>query len=100
MICFRVADVRIWIMLLLPCLVGQGQDAGRELLMHQPPFDVLTLDKTNDNKVYKVYPVPLPGRRVPERPRSSDKLRVKLMETDEEYEVAWLNIAKLELYEQ
>jgi tetratricopeptide (TPR) repeat protein len=97
---FRIAIGAIGMAWLLSCLLVRGQDARRDLLMHQAPFDVLTLDKTNDNKVYKVYPVALPGRRVPDKPRPSDKLRVKLIETDEEYEVAWFNVAKLELYEQ
>ncbi len=68
--------------------------------MNQAPFDVVTLDKANDSKVYKVYPLRLPGRRVPERPRLSDKLRVKLLENEQEYDIAWANIVKLELYEQ
>src|SRR2546421_7765412 len=69
-------------------------------LMDQPPFDILTLDKANDNKVYKVFPVRLPGRRIPEKPKPTEKLRVKLLEEEQEYDVAWANIAKLELYEQ
>ncbi len=68
--------------------------------MDQVPFDLLTLDKANDNKVFKVFPVRLPGRRVPEKPRPSEKIRVKLVEDDQEYDVAWMNIAKLDLYEQ
>src|SRR5437773_6644435 len=77
-----------------------AQDNASSLLMHQTPFDVLTLDKANDSKVFKVYPVRLAGRRVPEKPKPTDKIRVKLLENDEEYDVAWQNIAKLELYEQ
>jgi peptide/nickel transport system substrate-binding protein len=69
-------------------------------LIDQPPFDVVTLDKANDSKVYKIHPVNLPGRRIPEKPKASEKLRVKLLENEEEYEIAWFNIAKLELYEQ
>src|SRR5262245_14387100 len=77
-----------------------GQDAATARLMDQPPFDVLTLDKANDSKVYKVHPVRLPNRRVPEKPRPTESIRVKMMENDEEYDVAWANIAKLDLYEQ
>src|SRR5262245_8365762 len=69
-------------------------------LMDQLPFDVLTLDKLNDNKVYKIYPVRLPNRRVPEKPRPTEKIRVRLIEDEQEYDIAWVNIAKLELYEQ
>src|SRR5262245_23895034 len=77
-----------------------AQDEPQPRLMDQVPFDILTLDKANDNKVYKVYPLRLPGRRVPDKPRATDKLRVKLIEDEQEYDVAWANIAKLELYEQ
>src|SRR5438552_9826137 len=79
---------------------AQAQDAPPARLMDQPPFDILTLDKASDNKVYKVYPVRLPGRKIPEKPKPTDKLRVKLLEDEQEYDIAWANIAKLELYEQ
>jgi tetratricopeptide (TPR) repeat protein len=80
-------------------LIARGQEPTARL-MDEPPFDILTLDRANDSKVLKLYPVPLPGRRVPERPRASEKIRVRLMETGEEYDVAWEHIDKLELYEQ
>jgi tetratricopeptide (TPR) repeat protein len=68
--------------------------------MDQQPYDVLTLDKANESKVFRIYPVRLPGRKVPDNPRRTEKIRIKLLENDEEYDVAWANIAKLELYEQ
>lgn len=68
--------------------------------MDQAPYDVLTLDRANDSKVLKIAPVRLPNRRVPENPKRTDKLRIKLLEDELEYDVAWANIAKLELYEQ
>src|SRR4051812_5358692 len=78
--------------------LAQHPPAGR--LMDQPPFDVLTLDKANESKVYKIFPLRLPNRRVPENPKRTDKVRIKLLDNDEEYDVAWANIAKLEFYEQ
>ena len=36
---------------------------------------MLTLDKANDSKVLKVCPVNLPGRKMPEKPKASDKLQ-------------------------
>jgi hypothetical protein len=94
--------VRVAALLFLAAVIpfAAGQDAAPTRLMDQTPFDVVTLDKANDRKVYKVYPLKLPGRRVPERPRPADKLRVRLFETEQEYDIAWANIAKLELYEQ
>src|SRR6185437_15247163 len=70
-----------------------AQDEPPPRLMDQVPFDILTLDKANDSKVYKVFPVRLPGRRVPEKPRPTEKLRVKLLDDEQEYDVAWANIA-------
>src|SRR5438067_5812240 len=79
---------------------ARAQDEPQPRLMDQVPFDILTLDKANDSKVYKVYPVRLPGRRVPEKPKPNEKVRVKLIEDEQEYDVQWSHIAKLELYEQ
>lgn len=89
--------------MLVIVLAAQGalaQDAKSNRLIDQPPFDVLTLDKANDNKVLKVQPLNLPGRRVPENPKRTDKLKVKLLDDGQEYEVAWGAIDKLELFEQ
>jgi tetratricopeptide (TPR) repeat protein len=77
-----------------------AQDDQGPRLIEQPPFDVMTLDAVSDNRVLKLFPIPLPGRRVPEKPRPSEKLRVKLLDTGEEYDVEWFHIVKLELYEQ
>jgi len=77
-----------------------AQEPPAERLMDQLPFDVVTLDKANESKVLKVYPIRLPGRRVPENPRRTEKIRIKLYEDEQEYDVAWANIAKIELYEQ
>src|SRR5947207_10479282 len=78
----------------------RAQDPARTRLIDQVPFDFLTLDKANDSRTFKVYPVNLPGRKVPVRPRSSERLKVRLMENDQEYEVAWTNVAKLDFFEQ
>ena len=82
-------------------LAGQatGQEAAGRIIDREP-FDRLTLDKANDSRVLLVKPVNLPGRQVPEKPKLSEKLRVRLLEDNQEYEVAWANIEKLELYEQ
>ncbi len=88
---------------LVTLCVTTGMGSAQEpvvRLMDQAPYDVLTLDRANDNKIFKVAPLRLPNRRVPENPKRTDKLRVKLLEDEQEYDVAWANIAKLELYEQ
>src|SRR5262245_42868057 len=77
-----------------------GQDAKGPRLIDEPPFDRLTLDKASDNKVLKIAPLNLPGRQVPKAPKGTDRIKIKLLDGGVEYEVAWANIAKLELYEQ
>jgi ABC-type transport system substrate-binding protein len=54
----------------------------------------------NENKIILVKPVPFPDRRVPAEPKPSEKLRVRLVENDTEYEIAWQHIEKFELFEQ
>jgi len=67
----------------------------------QDPYDELTLDEANGNAVLKLEPVNLPNRRLPDKPKPSDTIRVKLPDRpDEEFDVAWRNIAKLRLFEQ
>lgn len=86
---------------LLVAIVSTARaQAKPDRLIDQPAFDILTLDKANDNKVLKIYPLPLPGRRVPEKPKASDTLRIKLLDTSEEFDVAWLHVAKLQLFEE
>src|SRR5688572_28677708 len=76
--------------LLLIAVVARSngaQNAG-ERLIDREPFDRMTLDKVNENKVILLKPVPFPERRVPADPRPSEKLRVRLLENDQEYEIA------------
>src|SRR5687768_10108225 len=92
-----------WALLLaVPLLwsIAAAQEARPSRLIDDPPYDVITLDKANDSKVIKIEPLDLPGRKVPEKPKPTDKVRIKLLEGGESYEVAWLNIEKLELFEQ
>ena len=77
-----------------------GQEAPSGRLIDGQPYDLLTLDKANDNKVIKVEPLDLPERKAPEKPKAGDKVRITLADGGEQYEVAWLSIDKLELFEQ
>ena len=75
-----------------------AQEAKR--FFEQEPYDIITLNAANENKVIRVFPLALPDRKIPEKPKPSDKLRIKLVEDGSEYEVAWNDIAKVELFEQ
>jgi len=100
----RSFNARIgWVLLLaMPLLLSMtaAQEARPPRLIDDPPYDVITLDKANDGKVIKIEPLDLPGRKVPDKPKATDKLRIKLLDGGESYEVAWLNVEKLELFEQ
>jgi tetratricopeptide (TPR) repeat protein len=90
------------------CLLGLlaaaspgGAQTAELPLLGQDPFDELTLDAANGNAVLEVEPVELPNRRLPDNPRPSDTIRVRLPDRpDEEFDVAWRNIARLRLFEQ
>jgi len=70
-------------------------------LYEQEPFDRITLDKHNDNAVLKVKPLNFPNRKIPEDPRPSSALEVRLLERpDELYALKWEAIEKVELFEQ
>lgn len=63
------------------------------------PYDVITLDKANENKELRI--MPLPDRQLPPQPKRVGKLRVRLVEdSTDEYEVAWRNIEKVVFFEE
>ncbi len=65
----------------------------------QEPYDLITLDKANNELVLKVLLLQLPERRMPEDPKG--KLTVRLFDKRaEEYEVSWRNIAKIDFFEE
>jgi ABC-type transport system substrate-binding protein len=83
--------VAVW--LLLAC----GLRAA-EPLYEQDPFDCITLNAANQNTVLKVRPLDFPNRQIPPKPPT--KLVVRLVdEPDQDYEVQWAAIAKLDLFE-
>jgi len=64
----------------------------------QERYDVITLDKANDNVQLKVMPLPFPNQRMPE-PKPAGKLKVRLFDKrNEEYEVLWRHIEKIEFF--
>lgn len=82
---------------------GAAGSAGAQTarrLFEQDPYDLITLNAVNDNKVLRVYPLALPGRKIPEKPKAGEKIKIKLLEDNSEYEVAWIDIDKVELFEQ
>lgn len=67
----------------------------------QEPYDLITLDKTNDNKQLKVLLLQLPERQLPDQAKRVGKLKVRLFDDRaDEYEVAWRNIDAIEFFEE
>lgn len=83
-------------------LCAAGTAVAQRPFYEQEPYDVLTLNKDNDNAVLKVEPLDLPDRRVPQdKLRTSEKLTVRLFDRPgETYEVRWYSIEKIELFEE
>ncbi|MDZ7616981.1 MAG: ABC transporter substrate-binding protein, partial [Patescibacteria group bacterium] len=70
-------------------------------LYEQEPFDRITLNAANEGAVLEVEPLDLPQRRVPEKPKPGDKLRIRLLSRPGvEYELPWQAIENVELFEQ
>jgi len=83
---------------------GQTEPApppAAKRLYQAEPFDVITLDKANDNKELKVFPLDLPERKLPEQVKRIGKIKIRLLEDRaDEYEVAWRNIDKVDFFEE
>ena len=62
-------------------------------------YDLITLDKANDNVVLKVMPLSFPGQRMPPESKRVGKLKVALFDKrNEEYEVMWRHIESIEFF--
>ncbi len=78
---------------------GYSQPPAAQRIFEGDPFDRLTLDDANENAVLRVRTIQFPNRKPPTKPKPSDKLRVKLIEDGKDYDIAWQNIKKVELFE-
>ena len=85
---------------LLSWLAGAGV-AQEERIYDQEPFDIILLDAANQNRELYVLPLDLPDRKLPDNPNPNATLRVRLVsDPEQELEVAWRGIARVELFEQ
>ncbi len=95
----RLRLLAAWIALLAWPAAGQEQRP----LYEQRPFDRITLDATNDNRVLDVLPLnkQFPNRKLPEKLPESGRLIVEpINEPGTQYECLWRVITKIELFEQ
>lgn len=94
----------------LPYLAAQEPDAQPSSLriFEQDPYDVLILKPEARERegapataATEIKILPLPNRVLPEKPKPTDKLIVKLVEDPAtEYEVLWRDIQEIRLFEQ
>ena len=68
-------------------------------LLARRPYDLITLTAAHNNEVHAVEPIALPNREVPENPKPSDKLVVKRLAVDGDFEIRWFDIERIELFE-
>ncbi len=99
--------VRAWIIALgaviALCLVHHAQaqeNGGSQRLLDQQPFDQITLNDSNKT-VLTVELLDFPNRKVPLKPKPTDKFTVRLLDNpDEQYHIRWRDIEKITLFEQ
>ena len=97
----RPSSSTIVVAIVFVLLVWPAPLLAQERLFEQVPFDQITLDKANNGAVLRVQRLELPDGRLPEDPRPTDKLVVRLLEQPEPaYEILWRSIEKVELFEQ
>lgn len=91
----------VWLLAAIATAAVFAQNApsdGIELLQ-QHPYDLIVLRELAGGGEVRVELLPLPGRKLPESPRG--RLTVSpLKRPGEEYEVAWADIERIELWEQ
>jgi hypothetical protein len=96
------ASMLRWLLLLVTfgCFTrGVFAQSGR--LYESEPFDTITLSGAADQPVIKVLPLDFPGRTLPVNPKPTDMIRVRLLERpDEQFDIQWSSIQKIELFEQ
>ena len=77
--------------------VAVDEEEAQLPIYERRPFDELHL---TDDSVVLIKPLPLPGRKLPEKPRPAEKLFItKIDEPDVQYTVQWKDIAKIRLFE-
>lgn len=69
-------------------------------IIEQDPSDIITLNAENQGRVLRTLPLSLPNRRVPPSPDPSATLRIRLLDNpDEELDLAWRGIERIDLFE-
>jgi tetratricopeptide (TPR) repeat protein len=89
----------ILLLLIGPACAQIDIEQSEGALIDQQPYDLITV--ADGGAQVKVFTIPFPNRQVPSNPKGTDKLEVVLLKfPDREYEIAWKDIARIDLFEQ
>lgn len=74
---------------------------AQERLINEEPHDLLTIPAGKETATLKVYPLKIPGRRLPKEVKPTQKIQVELLEDEEnrKFEVMWRDIKQIEFFE-
>ncbi len=86
---------------LLAALTTSRLHADEAPLYEQEPYDTIKLDAENKNVLLKVFPLELPGRKIPAKPKEYEELEIRLVDRPRNtYRVLWSHIAEVKLFER
>ena len=74
-------------------LIKPGGEASRQ------PFDRITCTQAFDGDIIEVMPIDFPDRKIPATRKPGDKLKVRRIDVDEDEEIQWVAIEKIDLWE-
>lgn len=88
-----------WLLLAWLAFSAGGLFAQQPRLFEAEPYDLVKLDDANEGAELKVRPIQFPNRRLPAKPKPSEKVRVKLLDDARDFDIAWQNIKRIDLFE-
>ena len=79
--------------------VDEPEAESQVPLYEQEAYDVITLDKLNENRVLKVLPLDLPDRRVPDPLPRGGQIEVRTLDDlESKYVILWTSIERIQLF--
>jgi tetratricopeptide (TPR) repeat protein len=98
-------SVRVMILLLIFCSNSRwlfAQEPEKTRLIDQEPFDTVVVLDQAEEKELKVRPLKLTPRRMPNNPAATDKVRVRLVDDEDnrEFELLWRDVVKVRFHEE
>lgn len=92
--------LRALVAIIAGCLFTEDKAAAQSLI-DSDPYDLITVADPDGDEILKVFPLDFPDRQIPTNRSPSSSIRVRLLSApDEEFQVQWSAIKKIELFEQ